>query len=133
MTAYMLDTNMCIAVMKGLPSVRSRIISINPAQTSISGIVLAELSYGVWKSKQCKRNQKALSDFCAMCRVWDWPAQAAETYGQIRTDLAQQGRIIGANDLLIAAHAKFINAILVTNNTREFQRIPGLHIEDWTS
>jgi tRNA(fMet)-specific endonuclease VapC len=133
MSKYMLDTNICIAVMKGRSAVRSKISSIDPAKTGISSIVLAELSYGVWKSQQRERNQQALDDFCAICSIWDWPARAADTYGEIRAFLEQQGRIIGANDLLIAAHARYLNSILITNNTREFERIPDLQIEDWVS
>lgn len=133
MTEYMLDTNICIAVMKGRMAVRSKIICIDPAEIGISGIVLAELFYGVWESMQIERNKQALADFCSICSVWDWPAGAADTYGEIRAFLEQQGRIIGANDLLIAAHANYLNAVLVTNNIREFERIPGLKIEDWTS
>jgi len=132
MTEYMLDTNICIAVMKGRPAVRSKIGRIDPVKICISGIVLAELSYGVWKSKQQERNKQALADFCSICSVLDWPAAAADIYGQTRAFLEHRGRIIGANDLLIAAHAIYLNAILITNNTREFDRIPGLKIEDWT-
>lgn len=132
MTEYMLDTNMCIAIMKGRPSVRSKIISMSPHQISISGIVLAELNYGLWKSVQRKRNQKALIDFCYLCNVLDWPAQASDTYGQIRSSLEKEGRAIGANDLLIATHAKYMQSILITNNTREFERVPGLQVEDWS-
>jgi tRNA(fMet)-specific endonuclease VapC len=132
MIKYMLDTNICIAVMKGRPAVQSKISNIDPAEIGISSIVLAELAYGVWKSSQKERNTQALTDFCSICSVWDWPAAAADTYGEIRGFLEQQGRIIGANDLLIAAHTKYLNAVLITNNTREFNRIPGLPIEDWT-
>jgi len=133
MTKYMLDTNICIAIMKGHPAIRSKISRIDPPKICTSGIVLAELSYGVWKSQQRERNKLALADFCSICNIWDWPVQAADTYGEIRTFLEQQGRIIGANDLLIAAHAKYLNVILITNNTREFKRIPDLKIEDWTT
>ncbi|MCF8112025.1 MAG: type II toxin-antitoxin system VapC family toxin [Desulfobacteraceae bacterium] len=133
MTEYMLDTNICIAVMKGDSPVRSKISRIDPVKIGISGIVLAELSYGVWKSKQHERNKQALADFCSICSVLDWPAQAADIYGEIRAFLEQQGRTIGANDLLIAAHAKYLDAALITNNTREFDRVPGLKTEDWTS
>ena len=119
--------------MKGRPAARSKISGIDPAEIGISSVVLAELSYGVWKSMQKERNKQALADFCSICSVWDWPAGAADTYGEIRAFLEQEGRIIGANDLLIAAHSRHLNAILVTNNTRKFERIPNLKIEDWTS
>ena len=131
MTKYMLDTNICIAVMKGRPAIREKISTIDPAKIGMSGIVLAELSYGVWKSQQRERNQQALDDFCSICNIWDWPARAADTYGKIRAFLEQQGRIIGANDLLIAAHAKYLDAVIITNNIREFERIPNLQIENW--
>lgn len=132
MIKYLLDTNICIAVMKGRPAVQSKISSIDPVEIGISSIVLAELAYRIWKSSQKERNTQALTDFCSICSVWDWPAAAADTYGEIRGLLEQQGRIIRANDLLIAAHTKYLNAVLITNNTREFNRIPGLPIEDWT-
>ena len=73
MTEYMLDTNICIAVMKGRPAARSKISGIDPAEIGISRVVLAELSYGVWKSIQKERNKQALVDFCSICSVWDWP------------------------------------------------------------
>src|SRR6056297_715402 len=98
MTKYMLDTNICIAIMKGHTAIRSKISRIDPPKICTSGIVLAELSYGVWKSQQRERNKLALADFCSICNIWDWPVQAADTYGEIRTFLEQQGRIIGPND-----------------------------------
>lgn len=128
---YMLDTNICIAIMKGHSGVRSKLQMINPDEVSISSIVKAELCYGVWKSVHQTQNEQALADFLAMCRVLDWPKDAADTYGQIRSSLEAQGCIIGANDLLIAAHARYVDRVLVTNNVREFQRIPALAIENW--
>lgn len=133
MTVYMLDTNICIAVMKRRPGVSSRVRDVSPDRIAVPGIVLAELSYGVRKSTQREHNKQALADFCSICSILDWPAQAADTYGKIRAELETQGRIIGANDMLIAAHARFINAVLVTNNTSEFERVSGLALEDWTS
>jgi len=73
MTKYILDTNICISVMKGRAAVRSKISSIDPVQIGISSIVLAELSYGVWKSKQRERNQQGLDDFCLISNIGDWP------------------------------------------------------------
>jgi len=128
---YMLDTNVCIAVMKGHPGVRSKLRTRRPNEISISSIVQAELYYGIWKSLHRTQNEEALTDFLAICSVLDWPSEASNTYGQIRAELEAQGRIIGANDLLIAAHAKYLNVILVTNNVREFERIPDLTVENW--
>ena len=79
---------------------------------------------------QKERNKQALADFCSICSVWHWPAEAADTYGEILAFLEQKGRITGANDLLIAAHTMYLNAVLITNNTREFETIPDLKIED---
>jgi len=128
---YMLDTNICIAVMKGDAVTRNKLRSIPVQNVGISGIVFAELSYGVKKSVWKEQNAKALSDFTALCQLWDWPFQAAHVYGEIRAQLEISGMIIGANDLLIAAHALFLEAVLVTRNVREFKRVPGLNIENW--
>ncbi|MBS3779293.1 MAG: type II toxin-antitoxin system VapC family toxin [Desulfovermiculus sp.] len=129
--AYMLDTNICIAIMKGHPGVRSKLHLIGPDEICISSIVQAELCYGVWKSVHRTHNAQALADFLFMCLILDWPSEAANTYGEIRSTLEIQGHIIGANDLLIAAHARYLNAVLVTNNVREFGRIPVLDVENW--
>ncbi|MCF8105972.1 MAG: type II toxin-antitoxin system VapC family toxin [Desulfohalobiaceae bacterium] len=131
--AYMLDTNICIAIMKGHTGLRSKLHMIRPDEISISSIVQAELCYGVWKSVHRAHNEQALADFLAICRVLAWPGDAADTYGEIRSTLEMQGRIIGANDLLIAAHAKYLDVVLVTNNVREFKRIPALDVENWIS
>ncbi len=128
---FMLDTNICIAIMKGQSKVQSKLHMTSPDDIHISSIVKAELCYGVSKSVHRAHNEQALADFLAVCHVLDWPGEAADTYGEIRVALEKQGRIIGANDLLIAAHAKYINGVLVTNNTREFARIPALTVENW--
>lgn len=128
---YMLDTNICIAVMKGDAVTRNKHRSIPVQNVGISGIVFAELSYGVKISERKEQNAKALSDFTTLCQLWDWPFQAAHVYGEIRAHLEASGMIIGANDLLIAAHARFLEAVLVTGNVREFKRVPGLNIENW--
>ncbi len=127
----MLDTNICIAVMKGHPGVQNRLRHLHVDQVAISGIVLAELSFGVCKSLRRAHNELALADFCAIIQTLDWPSQAAQIYGEMRAELESQGRLIGANDLLIAAHAHYLNAVLVTNNVREFKRIPDLRLDNW--
>lgn len=129
--AFMLDTNICIAIMKGQSEVQSKLHMISPDDIYISSIVKAELCYGISKSVHRAHNEQALADFWAVCYVLDWPCEAADIYGEIRVALEKQGRIIGANDLLIAAHAKYLNSVLVTNNTREFARIPALTVENW--
>ena len=98
---------------------------------AISAIVLAELQYGITKSRLREQNAAALQDFLGYCRVEDWPYEAAQIDGDIRATLEREGTPIGGNDLLIAAHAVYAKATLVKHNTREFKRVPRLKIEDW--
>lgn len=129
---YLLDTNICIYTMKHHPpAVRERLLAIPPDAVAISAIVLAELRHGIAKSQQQERNEGALADFLHFCQVLDWPETASNAYADIRATLEPQGQIIGANDLLIAAHALHLGATLVTNNLKEFERIPNLLLENW--
>jgi tRNA(fMet)-specific endonuclease VapC len=129
---YLLDTNTCIYIMKHQPpQVRKRLYSVPVGEVGISGIVLAELWYGIRKSEQQHQNTQALNDFLHFCEVQDWPKDAAPLYGEIRAQLERRGQPIGGNDLLIAAHAKYTGATLVTNNDREFRRVEGLSVENW--
>ena len=129
---HLLDTNICIYTMKyHPPQVRERLLAIPPDTIAMSAIVLAELRHGIAKSQQRERNEAALADFLQFCQVFDWPEAASTPYANIRATLEKQGTIIGANDLLIAAHAMHLNAILVTNNLKEFERIPNLQLENW--
>ena len=98
---------------------------------AISSIVLADLCYGGELSQKQKENRAALHDFLQYVTVLDWPEQAGPEYGRIRAHLKQKGTLIGANDLLVAAHALALDAILVSDNTREFSRVPGLNLENW--
>lgn len=134
MTHYMLDTNICIYIMKRHPpEIYERLSAIAIDDVAISSIVLAELRYGIGKSYRKAENQRALNDFLVFCNVRDWPSTAAAKYGEIRVLLEQQGRNIGGNDLLIAAHALDGKATLVTNNDREFGRVPDLSVENWAA
>jgi tRNA(fMet)-specific endonuclease VapC len=129
---YLLDTDICIYTMKRHPpEVRARLSALPVGDVGISGIVLAELRYGICKSERRQANEAALRDFLAFCKVLDWPQGAASEYGLIRAELECQGRIIGSNDLLIAAHALHLGVALVTNNTDELKRVSGLKIENW--
>ncbi|MGH8283357.1 MAG: type II toxin-antitoxin system tRNA(fMet)-specific endonuclease VapC [Gammaproteobacteria bacterium] len=129
---YLLDTDTCIYIMKSQPpSVRERLTKVPVGQVAISAIVLAELQYGIGKSRRRENNMMALHDFLEFCTVEDWPHEAAGVYGNIRASLERRGTSIGGNDLLIAAHAVHARATLVTHNSREFKRVPGLKIEDW--
>lgn len=101
----------------------------------ISTIVYAELCYGIENSDSQKKVQRwqQLELFIQNLTIADWSKEAAKHYGAIRAVLKRQGALIGNNDLLIAAHARSLNAILVTNNVREFNRVPNLTIENWVS
>jgi tRNA(fMet)-specific endonuclease VapC len=129
---YMLDTDACIALIKNRPdAMRNRLSRLSPEEVGISGIVAAKLWFGVAHSQKKKQNEAALKDFLDYATLLDWPCEASPLYGKIRAGLQKQGKPIGAMDLLIASHALFLEAVLVTNNTREFERVPDLKIENW--
>jgi tRNA(fMet)-specific endonuclease VapC len=129
---YMLDTDACIALIKNRPeAMRNRLTRLSPEEVGISGIVAAELWFGVAHSQKKKQNEAALKDFLDYATMLDWPCEASPLYGKIRAELQNRGTPIGAMNLLIASHALFLDAALVTNNTREFERVPDLKIENW--
>ena len=131
---YMLDTNICIYVIKEKPeSVIRKFLKNNPEEMCISSITYAELLYGVEKSKAIQKNRIALSLFLSPIKILEFNDYAAQEYGQIRADLEQKGMPIGSMDMLIAGHAKAEDLILVTNNTKEFQRGAGLKLENWAA
>jgi len=129
---YMLDTNICIYIIKKKPdqAIR-RLRELRLSDVSISSITLSELEYGVEKSEQRDRNKIALATFIAPIEVIAYDDLAAAQYGKIRSFLEKKGMPIGSLDMLIAAHALAQGLILVTNNEREFRRVPGLKIENW--
>jgi len=129
---YMLDTSTCIAIIKRRPdTIQARLTALSVEEVGISGIVAAELWYGVAFSQKKKQNETALKDFLDYVTVLDWPFEAGKIYGRIRADLKGKGTPIGAMDLLIAAHALFLDAVLVTGNKRKFQRVSDLKLENW--
>lgn len=128
----MLDTNICIALIKDRPeSLKIRMVDLTRDQLAVSSIVIAELWYGVALSEKTKQNEAALKDFINYVTVLDWPNEAGPSYGNLRASLRKKGIPIGAMDLLIASHALFLKATLVTDNLREFERVQGLKIENW--
>ena len=130
---YMLDTNIVAFAKNNRPEVvLERMRRFDPGDLCISVVTLAELEYGVFNSSNPERNQLALTLFLANIDVIPFDDAAVE-YGRIRADLRRKGTPIGANDLMIAAHAKSLGMTLVTNNTREFSRVEGLMLEDWAS
>ena len=118
---YMLDTNIII-YMKNRRSdkVVEKMMKCSPRDYCISAVTLAELEYGVYKSMRKKQNQMALMAFLSCIKIMPFDDRAAVEYGAIRADLEKKGTPIGANDLMIAAHAKSLGLVLVTNNEREF-------------
>ncbi len=130
---YMLDTNICIYVIKHKPeTVIKNFLSHDPEEICVSVVTYAELMHGVEKSIAIEKNRIALALFLSPITVLDFHASAAEEYGKIRAELERQGRPIGPMDMLIAGHAKSEGLVLVTNNTKGFQRVGGLKMEDWT-
>jgi tRNA(fMet)-specific endonuclease VapC len=129
---YLIDTNICIYIIKQKPSVvLERLQKLKVNEIGISVITLAELEYGVAKSNFPERNKLALIQFLVPFEILPFSETAAAIYGRIRADLEKKGQIIGPYDLLIGAQALSEKLTLVTNNEREFQRIPGITIENW--
>lgn len=134
MIRYMLDTNTCIHLIKHHPaSLRKKLSAVQVGEVAVSSIVSAELWYGVAFSQKKEENEAALKDFLQYVEVLDWPQETAPLYGRIRAELRKKGILIGAMDLLIAIHALFLEKVLVTNNQKEFNRIPGLRVENWVA
>ncbi len=133
MAVYMLDTDISSYIMKrSHDSVVKRLQTVPIGDVSISAITKSELMYGVEVSPRKQQDRVALDAYLKHVEVLDYPDEAALHYGQIRAALKVAGNMIGANDLLIAAHARYLGLILVTNNTREFGRVQGLKLENWT-
>lgn len=131
---YMLDTNICIYLIKNRSDkLLNRMRAFHTAEIGVSVVTVAELQYGVSKSQQKERNQVALEAFLLPLDIANLSMDTTLAYGEIRADLEKQGRPIGPLDTLIAAHALSLDVPLVTNNTREFARVEGLRVEDWTS
>lgn len=128
----MLDTDTCAFVLRRTSEVLlQRIQAVPVAQQSMSVVTYAELLYGVQVSSKKKANQAAVDALAVHLAILEWPANAAQHYAEIRTDLKKKGALIGSNDLLIAAHARSIDATVVTNNTKDFARVKGLKVENW--
>ena len=128
----MLDTNVCIYLIKEHPvGFLERFASHPVGDIGVSVITLAELEYGVSKSRRPARNREALEQFVSPLEVASFDRRATATYGRLRTALEKKGQPIGSMDLLIAAHAISLDVRLITHNVKEFGKVPGLRIEDW--
>jgi tRNA(fMet)-specific endonuclease VapC len=131
MLAYMLDTNICIYVMKTYPpELRDRFNAL-AEQLCISSITLGELHYGAQKSARQAENLTAIAHFVARLEVLPFGDRAAAHYGQVRAELERAGTPCGTHDMQIGAHARSEGLTVVTNNMREFARMPGLRAENW--
>lgn len=131
MLRYLLDTNIVIYVIKRRPPQALAIFNQQAGRMAISAITLAELQHGAEKSSVSATNLAVVEDFCSRLEVLPYAAKAAQHYGSIRAALEKQGQPIGVNDLHIAAHARSEGLTLVTNNLREFERVPALQLENW--
>jgi tRNA(fMet)-specific endonuclease VapC len=131
-TRYLLDSNICISIAKGQQlAVRNRFEAHTLNELAMSIITVGELRFGAEKSQSRERALATMAQLVQMIQPCALPMAAAEHYGHVRATLQQQGLPIGNNDLWLAAHALAEGWTLVTNNTREFSRVPGLRVENW--
>jgi tRNA(fMet)-specific endonuclease VapC len=131
---WMLDTNIVVYFMNrkpGFERIARRMSGRSPGAVRSSAITLAELRFGIERGESRAENEAALDGLLEFLQIDDFPAGAAEDFGEIKTALLTRGKPIGPYDFLIAAHARHIGAVLVTNNEREFRRVPGLSVQNW--
>ncbi|NDY94414.1 PIN domain-containing protein [Wenzhouxiangella limi] len=131
MTRYLLDTNILIAAIKGVTSIRARLASVDASEIVLSPIVLGELQLGVEKSRLQSANRAALARVMQSFACLPLDGEVARHYGEIRARLERLGQTIGANDYWIAAQARALDLTLVSDNVGEFQRVDGLRLENW--
>ncbi len=131
MIKYMLDTDISIYIINKRPVVILDTFNENAEFLCISAVTLAELLHGAKKSNNPVRASRRVQDFVSRLEVLDYGEKAAHHYGDIKSGLEQQGAVIGPNDLHIASHARSEGLTLITNNTGEFERVEGLHIDNW--
>lgn len=130
---YLLDTDICIYIINSRPPhVLARFRQERIGEIGVSSITAAELAYGVEKSGS-EKNRLALEKFLAPLEILAFDEDAFRHYGRLRADLERRGQPIGAMDMLIAAHALALGCTLVSNNTREYERVQGLHLENWVA
>ena len=131
---WMLDTNILVYFTNrkpGFEKIARRMSGRTPGEVRLSAITLAELRFGIARGEFRAQNEAALDGLLEFLQVDDFPAGAAGDFGEIKATLLLGGKPIGPYDLLIAAHARHIKAVLVTNNEREFRRVPGLSVQNW--
>jgi tRNA(fMet)-specific endonuclease VapC len=129
---YMLDTNICIYIInRSKPGAAARLLALPPTDVRLPAVVKAELIYGAEKSPRRSENIVIVQKFLAPFQIAPFSSDAASHYGAVRAGLEKRREAIGPNDLLIAATALAFDAVLVTNNMREFARVPNLRLENW--
>ncbi len=131
MLKYMLDTSIVIYTIKNKPQVVREAFKVHYGQICISTVTLMELIYGAEKSSSPERNLSDVEGLAARLEVLDYDDHAAIHTGQIRAELAKAGKPIGPYDQMIAGHARSRGLIVVTNNEKEFKRVPGARVENW--
>lgn len=131
MLKYMIDTNIAIYTLKNRPARVRAAFKKHSGEMCLSSVSLGELIYGAEKSVQVERNLAVIEGLAARMTIESFDTQAAMHFGQLRAELAKFGRLIGPYDMMIAGHARALGLILVTNNRREFDRVPGLRVENW--
>jgi len=131
MLRYLLDTNIAIYVIKRKPMAALQHFNAHAGHLAISSITFAELLHGTEKSSAPEKTLAVVEDFCSRLEILSFGPKAAQHYGQIRATLEKAGTPIGVNDLHIAAHARSEGLVLVSNNLREFERVPALQLENW--
>jgi tRNA(fMet)-specific endonuclease VapC len=130
--SYLLDTNTCIYIINNRPpEVTQKFLSVNIRRIAVSSVTTAELRYGAVKSNFGSRNMKALEEFIGSLTIENFDDDASKMYASLRVHLERKGTPIGPLDTLIAAHALSLGVILVTNNLKEFKRVPRLRLENW--
>lgn len=128
----MLDTNICIYIIKNRPPhVKQKFQEFYIGELCLSTITVSELLYGAYKSDFVEKNLKAIESFIMPFEIVEYDYQASNGYGKIRANLEKKGQVIGNMDMQIAGHALALDLVLVTNNTREFERVEGLKLENW--
>ncbi|MDM0113490.1 type II toxin-antitoxin system VapC family toxin [Variovorax sp. J22R133] len=131
MTLYMLDTNAASEAIRGHPAFDMRLQALAPGQWCISAITCSEIRFGVARRPEAVRLHQIVNEFLRIVPILPWDAEAANRHGALRADLKSRGKPIGDFDEMIAAHALATGAVVVTDNTRHFARVPGLVIENW--
>ena len=130
---YYLDSNICIYFLKGIyPSIKEKIVSTNPSTIKIPSIVKAELLYGAEKSQQKAKNLGTIKLFLEPFEIVPFDEECSIVYSKIRSAMELKGMIMGPNDYIIAAIVLAKNGVLVTNNTKEFEKVKNLKLENWT-